>query len=56
MRSYATGWTTQESLFDSRQGMEIFLFSKESSLALGPTDPPVQWVLGDMSLGSSAGA
>jgi hypothetical protein len=31
---------------DSRQGQGIFLYSTASSPALGPTQPPVQWVLG----------
>jgi hypothetical protein len=35
----------KESGFDSMNGQEIFLFSSASGLALGPTKPPVQWVL-----------
>lgn len=31
--------------FRSRQGHEIFLFSKMSSLVTGPRQPPIQWVL-----------
>jgi hypothetical protein len=31
-----TGWTTEKSVFDSRQGQEIFLFSTASRPALGP--------------------
>lgn len=27
-------------------GVKAFLFSKTSRLALGPTQPPIQWVLG----------
>jgi hypothetical protein len=30
--------------FDSRQGQEILLFPKKVTLALGPIQPPVQWV------------
>jgi hypothetical protein len=30
--------------FDSRQGQEIFIFSTASKLALGHTQPPIQWV------------
>jgi hypothetical protein len=37
--------------FDSRQGQEIFLFSTASRPALGPTQPPTQWVAGALSLG-----
>jgi hypothetical protein len=29
----------------------IFLFSTASRLTLGPTHPPIQWVLGALSLG-----
>jgi hypothetical protein len=37
--------------FDSRRGLEIFLFATESRPALGPTQPPIQWVAGALSLG-----
>jgi hypothetical protein len=37
--------------FESRQRQGIFLFATASSPALGPTRPPIQWVLGDVSLG-----
>jgi hypothetical protein len=30
--------------FDSRRGLEIFLFTTASRTALGPTQPPIQWV------------
>jgi hypothetical protein len=30
--------------FNSRRGLGIFLFSTASSPALGPTQPPIQWV------------
>jgi hypothetical protein len=30
--------------FDSRQGQEIFLYCTWSRPALGPTQPPTQWV------------
>jgi hypothetical protein len=35
----------------SRQGLGIFLFTTASRPALGPTQPPVQRVLGALSLG-----
>jgi len=31
--------------------MEIFLFTTESRMAMGPTQPPIQWVPGALSLG-----
>jgi hypothetical protein len=37
--------------FDSRQGLRIFLFTTVSRPALGPTQPPIQWVRETLSLG-----
>jgi hypothetical protein len=37
--------------FDSRRGLGIFLFTTASRTALGLTQPPIQWVLGVLSLG-----
>jgi hypothetical protein len=37
--------------FDSQQGLGIFLFITASGTAMGPTQPPIQWVLGALSLG-----
>jgi hypothetical protein len=37
--------------FDSRRELGIFLFTTVSKTALGPTQPPIQWVLGALSLG-----
>jgi hypothetical protein len=37
--------------FDSRRGVGIFLFTAESRTALGPSQPPIQWVPGALFLG-----
>jgi hypothetical protein len=36
--------------FNPWQGLGIFLFTIVSSLTLGPTHPPIQWVMGAPSL------
>jgi hypothetical protein len=40
---------------DPRQGQRIFPLSSVSRPALGPTQPPVQWVPGVLSPGVKAG-
>jgi hypothetical protein len=36
---------------DSRQWLAIFLFTTVPITVLGPTQPPMQWVSGSLSLG-----
>jgi hypothetical protein len=36
--------------FDSRRGLGIFLFTTAPRTALGPTEPPIQWVPRALSL------
>jgi hypothetical protein len=42
---------SEQSGFDSRRGLWIFLFATASRPALGPTQPPIQWVSGILSPG-----
>jgi hypothetical protein len=47
----ALGYGLDDRGFESRQGLGIFLFTAASRLALGPTQPPIQWLPGALSLG-----
>jgi hypothetical protein len=47
---YGAGIGLEDRGFESRQGLGI-LFTIASSPALGPTQPPIQWVPGALSLG-----
>jgi hypothetical protein len=44
IQRWATGWVIGVHGFDSRRGLGIFLFTTASRTALGPTQPPIQWV------------
>jgi hypothetical protein len=48
-QSYSAGLDDRG--FDSRQGLGISLFTTASRPALGPAQPPIQWVPGALSLG-----
>jgi hypothetical protein len=45
------GWTTGRSRLDPRQRQRIFPLASVSRPAVGPTQPPVQWVPGVLSRG-----
>jgi hypothetical protein len=45
----ALGYGLNDLVFESRQWMRIFLFTTASRPALGPTQPPVQWVPASLS-------
>jgi hypothetical protein len=47
----ALGYGLDDRGFESQQGLGIFLFTTMSRLALMPTQPPIQWVPGVLSLG-----
>jgi hypothetical protein len=47
----ALGYGLDDRGFESREGLGIFLFTTASRLALGTTQPPIQWVPGALSLG-----
>lgn len=44
------GWKSGKSYFVSRHGQDIYLFSKESRLAVGPNSHPPHWVPRGFSL------
>jgi hypothetical protein len=44
------GYGLDDQGFESRQGLGIFLYTTASRPVLGPTQPPIQWVPGALSL------
>jgi hypothetical protein len=46
-----TGWMIGVLGFDSRLGLGIFVFTTASRTVRRPTQPPIQWVPGALSLG-----
>jgi hypothetical protein len=48
-KRWATGWMIGG--FESRRGLGIVLYTTASRPAVGPTQPPIQWVPGALSLG-----
>jgi len=45
------GYLLGDAGFESWQGLGIFFFTTMSRLTLGPTQPPIQWIPGALSLG-----
>jgi hypothetical protein len=46
----ALGYVLDDLGFESRQGLRILLFTTVSILALGPKQPPIEWVTGTGAL------
>jgi hypothetical protein len=54
VQRWATDWAIGVLGFDSRRGLGIFIFTTASRTALEPTQPPIQWVPGALSVGGEA--
>jgi hypothetical protein len=50
VQRWATGWTIGVLGFDFRRGLRNFLFTTVPRTPLGPTQPPIQWIPGAVSL------
>jgi hypothetical protein len=48
---WTRGWKIGVLGFDSRRGLAVFLFTTASRTGLEPTQPPIQWLQGALSLG-----
>jgi hypothetical protein len=48
---YSAGYKVDDWGFESQLGLRIFLFATVYRLALWPTQPPIQWVPGALSMG-----
>jgi hypothetical protein len=48
---YSTGYGLDDRGFESQEELRIFLFTTASRLALGLTQPPIQWAPGVLPLG-----
>jgi hypothetical protein len=51
LHDIALGYGLDDRGFQSRQGLEIFLFTTVSRPIREPTQPPIPWVPGALSLG-----
>jgi hypothetical protein len=51
LNGIAMGYGLDDQEFENRQGLGIFLFTTVSRPALGPTELPIQWIPGALSLG-----
>jgi len=51
VQRWATVWTLEVLVLDSRRGLRTYLFTTASRTALGPTQPPIQWAKGALPVG-----
>jgi hypothetical protein len=55
LSQYSVWLRSGRTSFDPGQGQRIFPLTSASRLALGPTQPPIQWVPGALFLGVKCG-